>query len=101
MNEPKHTPGPWIAFSDEIANHTNIVSIADRTRLVLILPDRHKSHPDVLLITAAPELLEALEKAVADYGRTGGPWNVPSEPGTWIEMAKNAIAKAKRGADHE
>ena len=64
MSEPKHTPGPWAAFSDEINDHTNIVSIADRTRLVLSLPGRHKSDPDVRLIAAAPDLLEALEDAV-------------------------------------
>lgn len=42
-----------------------------------------------------PVLLEALEKAVADYGKPGGPWNVPGEPGTWISMARKAIAAAK------
>lgn len=95
MNESKHTPGPWTAFSDEINDHTNILSIADRTRFVLSLPGRHKSEPDIRLITAAPDLLEALEKAVTGYGNKGGPWSVPSEPGAWIEMAKNAIAKAR------
>lgn len=50
------------------------------------------------LISAAPELLSALQKAVADYGRPGGPWNVPSEPGTWIYMAKKAIEKATGNA---
>lgn len=47
------------------------------------------------LIAAAPDLLAALEKAVADYGREGGPWNVPTEPGTWIDMAKTAIRSAR------
>jgi hypothetical protein len=47
------------------------------------------------LLAAAPDLLAALEKAVADYGNPGGPWNVPSEPGAWIEMARNAIEKAR------
>ena len=86
MSEPKHTPGPWAAFSDEINDHTNIVSIADRTRLVLSLPGRHKSDPDVRLATAAPELLEALEEAVELFG---------CPDGTWIDMAKNAITKAR------
>lgn len=40
-------------------------------------------------------LLAALEKAIADYGNPGGPWNVPSEPGTWIAMARDAVAQAK------
>lgn len=33
----------------------------------------------------------ALQKAVDDYGKPGGPWNVPSEPGTWLQMAKAAL----------
>lgn len=49
------------------------------------------------LIASAPDLYYALEKAVNDYGKEGGPWNVPSEPGTWIDMAKNALKKARGG----
>jgi hypothetical protein len=39
--------------------------------------------------------LVALEKAVAIYGKPGGPWNLPHEPGAWITLAENAIKKAK------
>ena len=74
MSESKHTPGPWIAFSDEIDDHTNIVSIADRTRLVLVLPRRLKSEPDVRLIAAAPDLLEALELILELRGKELGEW---------------------------
>lgn len=35
----------------------------------------------------------ALEKAVALYGQPGGPWNVPSEPGAWLAMAKEALGR--------
>ena len=86
MKEAKHTPGPWTAFSDPIENNTNIVSIADRTRLVLVLPRRHKSEPDVRLATAAPELLEALEEAVKLF---------VIHDHKWFETAKSVIAKAK------
>lgn len=55
-------------------------------------PNTGHSVEDARLIAAAPDMLAALEKAVADYGRPGGPWNVPSEPGTWIAMARAAIA---------
>jgi len=47
------------------------------------------------LITAAPDLLAALEYAVEKYGHPGGPWNVPSDPGGWLDRARAAIAKAK------
>lgn len=44
---------------------------------------------------SAPDMYEALKKAIADYGHEGGPWNIPSEAGTWISMARAAIAKAE------
>lgn len=47
---------------------------------------------------AIRKMRAALEKAVADYGKPGGPWNVPGEPGTWIAMAKSALKAAKGGA---
>lgn len=37
------------------------------------------------------KLVAALKKAIADYGKPGGPWNVPDEPGTWIAMAREAV----------
>lgn len=36
-------------------------------------------------------LREALQKAVECYGKPGGPWNVLSEPGSWIARAKEAL----------
>lgn len=86
MSETKHAPGPWIAFTDVVNNHTNLVSVNERTRLVLSLPGRDKSDPDVLLATAAPELLESLEEAVELFGEIGG---------EWTETAKSALARAK------
>ena len=50
---------------------------------------------DACLIAAAPCLLAALESAVEAYGKPGGPWNVPSDPGGWLDQARAAIAKAK------
>jgi hypothetical protein len=46
------------------------------------------------LIAAAPEMVEALAEAVRQYGEGGGPWNVPSDPGGWLEMARAALEKA-------
>jgi len=40
-------------------------------------------------------LVKALEKAVADYGKPGGPWNCPKEPGAWLAMARAALQKAR------
>lgn len=46
------------------------------------------------LIAAAPDLFEALAEAVRMYGSDGGPWNVPSHPGSWIAQARAAMDKA-------
>ncbi len=51
-----------------------------------------------ILISAAPDLLAALEAAISLYGTPGGPWNVPSDPGGWLEQARAAVAKAKSAA---
>ena len=40
-------------------------------------------------------LRTALNDAVEKYGKPGGPWNVPSEPGSWIANAKSALKKTK------
>jgi len=44
-------------------------------------------------IEAADELAAVLDEAVEKYGKPGGPWNVPSEPGSWIAKARTALAK--------
>lgn len=40
-------------------------------------------------------MYDALSEAVELYGKPGGPWNVPSAPGSWIEKAKAALRKAR------
>ena len=107
----KHTPGPWIVRDNgegwvcPVIDSPNIgkgyfASLATATQR-----DPHPregggistttARANARLIAAAPDLLAALEKAVGHYGKPGGPWNVPSEPGTWIADARAAIAKAK------
>lgn len=36
----------------------------------------------------------ALNYAVEKYGKEGGPWNVPSNPGGWLHMARKALENA-------
>lgn len=36
-------------------------------------------------------LRRALARAVEAYGKPGGPWNVPNEPGSWLAEAKEAL----------
>lgn len=96
----KFTPGPW-----------KLVEVGDKCKKLIpvkddcsILTVKHEDdsvfgavyiEADAHLIAAAPDMYAALEKAVSDYGNNGGPWSVPREPGTWIEMAQSALSKAR------
>jgi hypothetical protein len=37
------------------------------------------------------EARAALRMAVDAYGKPGGPWNVPSDPGGWLHAARTAL----------
>jgi transcriptional regulator with XRE-family HTH domain len=39
----------------------------------------------------ARALREVLQDAVRLYGKEGGPWNVPSDPGGWLSRARQAL----------
>lgn len=43
------------------------------------------------------ELRAILQEAVDVYGKPGGPWNVPSDPGGWISRATKALEETKNG----
>ncbi|HCI30085.1 MAG TPA: hypothetical protein DE117_07935 [Fervidobacterium sp.] len=88
---------PCITVCDEF---TNDISIDDMEKLCLekakqFIADEGNEDVISALIAAAPDMYKALEKAVEEYGKPGGPWNVPSEPGSWITLAKAALAKAR------
>ena len=88
---------PW-----KIEPYVDGIDIFDaENMLILSMSDRQigtgEPPENARLIAAAPDLLAALEKAVENYGEPGGPWNVPSDPGGWLDMARQAIRKAKGG----
>lgn len=47
------------------------------------------------IIPSKDALISALQRAIDLYGKPGGPWNVPSDSGSWIAQAKEAVKKAK------
>lgn len=49
----------------------------------------------------AARLMDCLAKTVAVYGKPGGPWNVPSEPGTWIAEAQALLGLKPFSWRHE
>jgi len=104
----EHTPGPWKIFDGWGSSRFAPVivdGIPDvdgkcvANCICHIASTNDDKAANARLIASAPDLLAALEKAVADYGKPGGPWNVPREPGTWIWMAERAIEKAKGAND--
>ena len=100
MSDKKFSPGPWRYYSYPQPNGCPIIGSGGLMVAMLAHSVNHQDQEETAiananLITAAPDLYVALEKAVADYGKPRGPWNVPSEPGTWLEMAKNALKKAR------
>lgn len=100
-HETKHTAGPWSVLDEE--NRTYVIDAEDCT--VAIIPmDRtpgNTERADAALISAAPEMLEALELAVAKL------CPLPSfeqldpnlEEDAAILKMLSAIAKAKGGAE--
>jgi len=96
-----HTPGPWQAEMPDMFGDINIV-LRDDTEdcraiacAVCNLRPGRETFANSRLIAAAPDLLAALENAIALYGKDGGPWNVPRDPGGWLDRARAAIAKAR------
>jgi hypothetical protein len=98
MSDTMFTPGPW-----ECRKNCDIISrstgdwIGEVTLFEALngCIGMKQSRANARLIAAAPDMYEALEMAILEYGKPGGPWNVPSSPGTWIDKAKAAIVKAR------
>lgn len=86
-----HTPGPWSMFRT-----TETVAVRSTTDLIADVPLYHSmvGMDNARLISAAPDLLAALEEMQRTFDRPG--------PGTYgagcWERADAAIAKAKGGA---
>jgi hypothetical protein len=68
------------------------MDIVKRLRKLVILDEVGSDNP--LGRDAADEieqLREVLQYAVDQYGKPGGPWNVPGSKGSWIDQARKAL----------
>ena len=54
-----------------------------------------EARANAYLFTASKDLLAVVEETIALYGKPGGPWNIPSDPGGWLARAQAAVKKAK------
>ena len=104
----QHTPGPW--FATKVSDYNKIACIGRAWNISTILPlaDFGDVDADARLITAAPDLLAALQALVAELDGPGKPYSSDSyAPPHFIETARAAIAKATNrratffgGAEH-
>ena len=94
----KHTPGPWVARKTGGAGWPGQIGWAiDFNEIQEQVVDFVYEEADAHLIAAAPELLEALSDALADFDNWAAHEdNYPHEHlVAWAEKARAAIAKAK------
>jgi hypothetical protein len=101
----KHTPGPWVLIQGDRTTKEMVITTESRieapavsiceldTDFIGVIGEEQEAN--ACLISAAPDLLEALEMIVAEADsyteRTGKPvYN-------WLDTARAAIAKAKGG----
>ena len=79
----KHTPGPWNQIVYAGDQHTSIVN-ADQTHIAAV-----NKKNDAALISAAPDLLAALQGAIETADGTAG-----MSEAWWYSPARLAVAKA-------
>lgn len=102
MSAGKHTPGPWFvdhkspflvrAHDDIDGRHIAHVGPAN------YVPRFDVDEPNARLIAAAPELLEALQSIVENYGYSSYPSDEDKESSPEVVAARAAIAKATGSA---
>lgn len=71
------TQGPWSAFTDDTAPHTNIVSPVPHTSCVFSLAGRDKRHPDIERLCRVPQMEAAL--IAAEKMANGSEGNIESD----------------------
>lgn len=100
----KYTPGPWsndwvIRGASHIDGHrANGEPIPSLRRVVCHIIDRDdEANANAQLIAAAPELLEAIQRMVAEYEEMGCNCEDVHNSECALGMARAAIAKATGG----
>lgn len=93
----KHTPGPWVVVDGYYPSFREISGPSFKVSAVMWANDLtedayNRRMADLRLISAAPELLEALEKVVKEYDRLT--YMVGCELAS-LPDARAAIRKAK------
>lgn len=96
----KHTPGPWLLDSQTIYTLHRFVHVETNRWSATVCPyvgcPTEEAQANAQLISAAPELLEALQWLVKTHPYKQGTigWSAGSDVRTAITTAKAVIAKA-------
>lgn len=91
MNNSKHTPGPWFINNAKCLDRNEwVIEIQSKSDFVADTKNEANAH----LITAAPDLLEALNACRTELMRLS-----PTASRDAIAAANTAIAKATGGKD--
>ena len=85
---PEHTDGPWRFRRDEIGKRIGSIGKADGSEVITTVEYWIKD-ANANLIAAAPDLLEALNYALASHTED------VMMPDDWMDFARAAIAKAR------
>lgn len=86
----EHTPGPWTVFRDEFGNH--VVEVATHRAIAIEGRSAAEVGANAALVAAAPDLLAALEWAMA---RVQHPDDSESADHAAYHAAQEAISKAR------
>lgn len=92
MAESKHTPGPWVGFSDQ-GKDVSILP-AGRDGTVCNFAEPYPSRADAQVMIAAPELLKALRALVAVHRALDTTGCMPADKAIAYGQAEAAISKA-------
>lgn len=93
MRGGKRKQVPW-----EVCDWISSITVREGKKMVCRCTKSEQGKNYAVMISAVPDMREALAEAVEKYGKPGGPWNVPGEAGSWIAKAKAALKKADGGA---
>lgn len=98
MSKAKHTPGPWLFDAGSIYAECQLINgETTESPLAELLPGRPENWKhNGLLMTAAPELLEALIN-LTEWGRTYTSPLDANSPHDLLIAAANVISKATEG----
>lgn len=101
MNTP-HTPGDWLATEELAGVERHDFEITAGTQLVAIVEqtaDIEVGRANARLISASPDLLEALRGTMASLARVLDKHDPDSNEYEWIGEANEAILKATTTPD--